>query len=137
SYLRHFADRGQWVPLIDDVLRAKKWFVEIDEFDRRERRLLNFGHTFGHALEAATGFAVSHGVAIVVGMLAAGSLRRSLSGPEVADAELLAHCHGLLDEVPDLSDRLARAELVRFREVFLKDKKHPRDGLRVILPLVD
>ena len=51
------------------MLCAKKWFIEIDEFDRAERRLLNFGHTFGHALEAATEFSVNHGVAVVIGML--------------------------------------------------------------------
>jgi 3-dehydroquinate synthase len=53
------------------TLLAKKWFVEIDEHDVSERQLLNFGHTFGHALEAATDFRVPHGVAIGIGMLAA------------------------------------------------------------------
>ena len=34
-------------------LLAKKHFIEIDEFDKKERLLLNFGHTFGHAIEGA------------------------------------------------------------------------------------
>ena len=33
------------------TLEAKRWFIEIDEFDKAERLLLNFGHTFGHAME--------------------------------------------------------------------------------------
>ena len=47
-------EAGDATPLLFHVLDSKRWFVEIDEFDRKERRLLNFGHTFGHALEAAT-----------------------------------------------------------------------------------
>ena len=33
-------------------LETKKWFIEKDEFDKNERKLLNFGHTFGHAIES-------------------------------------------------------------------------------------
>ena len=57
--------------LIEHVLGVKRWFIEIDEFDRGERRLLNFGHTFGHALEAAVGFSIPHGVAVALGVRAA------------------------------------------------------------------
>jgi 3-dehydroquinate synthase len=134
SYLRDFDDRAHWEPLITGVLSAKKWFVETDEFDHAERRLLNFGHTFGHALEAATGFSISHGVGVVVGMLAASSLRCELFGDDGSDEPLRQHCRVLLGSVPDLSPRLERADLARFRAAFLKDKKHPSDGLRVILP---
>jgi 3-dehydroquinate synthase len=59
------------LPIVDLSLRTKKWFIEIDEFDKRERLLLNFGHTFGHAIEGATEYEVSHGIAVGVGMLAA------------------------------------------------------------------
>ena len=31
--------------LISHTLKCKKWFIEIDEFDKKERKLLNFGHT--------------------------------------------------------------------------------------------
>ena len=134
SYRRHFADRPDWVPLIDGVLSAKKWFVETDEFDHAERRLLNFGHTFGHALEAATEFDVNHGVAIIVGMLAASSLRRSMFGGDGSDEPLRQQCAAILDDVPALGSRLEHADLARFAAAFLKDKKHPPDGLRVILP---
>ena len=122
------------MPLIDGVLSAKKWFVETDEFDRAERRLLNFGHTFGHALEAATEFDVNHGVAIIVGMLAASSLRRGLFGDDGSDEPLRQQCTAILGDVPALGSRLEHADLARFAAAFLKDKKHPPDGLRVILP---
>jgi 3-dehydroquinate synthase len=56
------------------TLESKKWFVEIDEFDQKERKLLNYGHTFGHALESASGMTVPHGIAIGVGMLVANGI---------------------------------------------------------------
>ena len=46
-------------------------FCEKDEFDLNERRALNFGHTFGHAIESASGLTVPHGQAVAYGMLAA------------------------------------------------------------------
>ena len=96
AYLRHFEDRSHWEPLIEGVLTAKKWFVETDEFDRAERRLLNFGHTFGHALETATDYRVNHGVAVIVGMLAAAALRRELYGTDGCDEPLREHCGVIL-----------------------------------------
>lgn len=50
------------------ALAVKKRFIEADEFDRRERRLLNYGHTFGHALEAVSDHRVPHGVAVAWGL---------------------------------------------------------------------
>ena len=49
-------------------LEVKRDFIEEDEFDRGRRNLLNYGHCFGHALEAASDFAIPHGLAVVVGM---------------------------------------------------------------------
>src|SRR3989442_14440144 len=47
---------------------AKALVVAKDERDRGPRAILNYGHTAGHALEAATGFRVSHGRALACGM---------------------------------------------------------------------
>lgn len=55
--------------LIADCVNIKKKYVEEDEFDRAERHVLNFGHTFGHAIEAASGYKVPHGQAVAYGML--------------------------------------------------------------------
>ncbi len=54
---------------IVNSLSIKKNFIESDEFDAGRRNLLNYGHCFGHALETASGFAVPHGQAVVVGMI--------------------------------------------------------------------
>src|SRR5205823_2806535 len=42
--------------------------VEEDEFDRGVRNVMNYGHSFGHAIESATDFAVPHGIAVTMGM---------------------------------------------------------------------
>lgn len=56
---------------VEESLRFKKSFIEADEFDRGERILLNFAHTFGHAYEVASDYAVPHGSAVALGMVTA------------------------------------------------------------------
>ncbi|MBQ3252953.1 MAG: 3-dehydroquinate synthase, partial [Acholeplasmatales bacterium] len=55
--------------IIYESLTVKKRVVELDEFDLKERMTLNFGHTFGHAIELKYGY--KHGEAVAVGMLMA------------------------------------------------------------------
>lgn len=55
--------------VIRDCLNIKRGFMEADEFDRGRRNLLNYGHCFGHALEAASGYYVPHGGAVNIGII--------------------------------------------------------------------
>ncbi len=55
--------------IIYESLTVKKRVVELDEFDQGERMTLNFGHTFGHAIELKYGY--KHGEAVAIGMLMA------------------------------------------------------------------
>ncbi len=57
--------------LVELCCRIKKSIVEIDEKEQGLRRILNYGHTLGHALEAQSAFALSHGEAVALGMIAA------------------------------------------------------------------
>lgn len=50
--------------LIYQSLEVKKVVIEQDEYEKDLRRILNFGHTFGHALEALTGYEIPHGLAV-------------------------------------------------------------------------
>ena len=61
--------------LIVESIKIKADVVQDDEREQGERRILNFGHTFGHAVEALTG--VSHGEAVSIGMMMAA--RRSVA----------------------------------------------------------
>ena len=56
------------VKYIVESLKIKKSVIEIDEFDKDERNLFNYGHTFGHAIETATNYGIKHGQAVTVGM---------------------------------------------------------------------
>ena len=49
--------------LILKSLNIKKKFIQEDEFDNGKRKILNFGHTFAHAIEAYTNYKIPHGIA--------------------------------------------------------------------------
>ena len=55
-------------------LNIKKSYIEDDEFDTGKRNMLNYGHCFGHAIESSTDFAISHGQAVVLGMILANKM---------------------------------------------------------------
>lgn len=57
-----------WVSFIRRSLEVKKAVIEEDEYERDLRRILNYGHTFGHALEAITNHGVPHGIAVAWGI---------------------------------------------------------------------
>lgn len=57
--------------MIERSIQVKRQVVLIDEFDLNERMFLNFGHTFGHALEKQSNYQVAHGFAVAEGMLMA------------------------------------------------------------------
>lgn len=68
DYPRLAEDKKLLTHYILRSLEIKRGFVEADEFDRRERLVMNYGHTFGHAIESATDYAVPHGIAVTLGI---------------------------------------------------------------------
>lgn len=46
----------------------KKQIIEIDEFDNNERKVLNYGHSIGHAIESTSNYYIPHGIAVLMGM---------------------------------------------------------------------
>ena len=123
-------------PLIAHSLAAKKWFIEVDEFDRAERLLLNFGHSFGHALESCTAYALPHGVAVGIGCLAAVNLSCQRE-PGLDDHPLVhslrSQINSILSGLPGLSEALADVERQSFFQYWNSDKKHGPDLYRPIL----
>ncbi len=136
SYLdRYSRFDAEPAALIEHVLQCKRWFVEVDEHDRRERRLLNFGHTFGHAIESAVDNRISHGLAVAVGVLCA------IEHPEAArtaqvDA-LAAHCRTLLAGSDGVAQARESFDGARYEKAFRSDKKHSQESFRLILPAAD
>ena len=109
----------------------KAAIVERDPFERGERALLNFGHTFGHAIEAEQAYAgLNHGEAVAVGMVLAARLSARLGLAGEADTERLAALlarFGLPVRIPpglDPDALLARMRL---------DKKAQASGLLFVL----
>jgi 3-dehydroquinate synthase len=116
--------------------RMKARIVARDERETGDRALLNLGHTFGHALEAAAGFSdrLYHGEAISIGMVLAFafSARRGLCTP--ADAERAAKhlaAVGLPTRIADIPGETPNAD--RLIELIGQDKKVKRGRLTFIL----
>ena len=130
---RHPGANKATAELLVHVLSAKKWFVEIDEFDRKERQLLNFGHSFAHAWEAATRFAVPHGVAVAIGMMAA--VRHPASATNESTRLLDDYCVDILSTVTS-EIRAARetTDWDVFETALRSDKKNSVSILRLVLP---
>ena len=102
-------------------VQIKAEIVGQDESESGRRAVLNYGHTLGHALESASGFALAHGDAVAVGMMYAAHLAHVLSR---IDASRVAHHrdvivahYGLSVEVPR---NVTRARLV---DLMRRDKK--------------
>ncbi len=110
----------------------KAGIVRRDERDTGERLVLNFGHTLGHALEAAAGYGtLRHGEAVAIGMLFAARL--SVDADLMAESELdrisaLLRTFGLPEALPRGTDIDA---VLGFMEA---DKKKARGKIRFVLP---
>jgi len=108
---------------IDDIVRTiniKRKIVRKDPFEKNLRMLLNFGHTFGHAIELESNFNVKHGVAISYGMLISieEGIKRGITK------------HDIYDEVKDLliKHNLVKEPLLS-KDKYLKYLKHDKKNL--------
>lgn len=70
--LKH--DYLKTIEYMESTLSFKKNLIELDEFDTGIRNTLNFGHTFGHAIETTTNYYVPHGQAVSIGILIANKI---------------------------------------------------------------
>ncbi|RWB97419.1 MAG: 3-dehydroquinate synthase, partial [Mesorhizobium sp.] len=132
-----FAGGPERAEAIAEACRAKAEVVARDEFETGDRALLNLGHTFGHALEAATQYdsaRLVHGEGVAIGMALAYrfSSRLNLASPDDA-ARVEAHLRavGLPWCMADIPGELPVAEaLLAF---ITQDKKVSRGALTFIL----
>lgn len=129
EYEAALTDRTVLRGLIRRSLEIKKAMIEVDEFDEGPRNVFNYGHSFGHALESYTNYAIPHGIAICFGMDIANHVSVTLGLLPAADA---AEMRRLLERnwkptVPDVTD------LDRYLGLLRKDKKNVGSDVRVIL----
>lgn len=117
--------------LIKRCCQLKAQVVEQDEKESGLRAILNYGHTFGHAVEQLSNFTIPHGSGVAIGMNVAGTLaaERGLWSREenLRQQELLKKLRMPIN-VPA---GFAPAELL---EVMRSDKKNDTSGIRLVLP---
>lgn len=116
--------------VIAQCVSMKRDLVEADEFDTGARQLLNLGHTLGHAIEAGSGYAVSHGRAVAAGMAV-------VTRAAVRKGVCPLKCRTILEELLRryyLPDRtvLPPEELY---EKTLSDKKRSGDRVNLVVPV--
>ena len=124
-------DTNAVAPIITASCRVKARVVAKDEREAGLRRILNFGHTAGHAIEAVTRYRrFRHGEAVAYGMLAAADLAVRRGSFQETDRAALADLIARLGPLPALGD-LSAQKLV---ETMRHDKKVIRGRLHVVLP---
>ena len=124
---------GAVAALVRDAAAVKAAVVEADEREAGDRALLNFGHTFGHALEREAGYgALTHGEAVALGMRAALHLSSSLAGGRTAGAlsERFRAADALVARLAPEPPALDRGALVA---AMASDKKRTAAGLRFVV----
>jgi 3-dehydroquinate synthase len=132
-FTTHFSEnpaKANLEPLIRDALTTKKGFIEKDEFDHGVRRMLNYGHTFGHALESVTGYAIPHGTAVVVGMdiinfisVAYGKMSSSV----------FQQLHSIICSRFSFSTHITPAQIDAIANAASKDKKRTSAGIHLAI----
>ena len=119
------------MPIIAESCRIKGEVVTADEREAGPRRILNFGHTAGHALEAVTRYRrFRHGEAVGYGMLVAAELATARGALADADRQALADLIASLGPLPPIADLSASALL----EAMQHDKKIIAGKLHFVLP---
>jgi len=117
-------------------LHTKKRFIEEDEFDDGPRLLLNFGHTIGHAIEAATHFSINHGVAVGIGMFAEIQLGHAFKATKISSSREVAlgsYVKGLLADIPEMVGALQFLDIEAAMKAFKSDKKHSSNEYVVVV----
>ena len=118
--------------IIRQAMAVKIQVIEEDPFEQGRRAALNLGHTIGHAVEIASGFSLSHGEAVAIGMVVETQLAEKIG---LAD-------HGLAENIAGVLQHLGLPTVIPpglDREVILHsmgyDKKRAGGKLRFALPV--
>ena len=130
---------GLFLKIIKKCIGYKNKIVSIDPFDDGERLALNFGHTFAHAFESASGGRIAHGAAVGLGMFAELALAKFIYGENAGNKSLASE---LLKFIRDCSaykklDRLIKRDKI-FEELqnFIFHDKKTRGNRTVRMPVV-
>ena len=129
NYKKAFNNNKALISLIKKNLEIKKYFIELDEFDRKERLLLNYGHSFGHAIESLTNYKIPHGIAVSYGMDIANFISFKLNFISYASYKKIKSQLQLI--WADI--RLENINIKDFEGALSKDKKNINKSYQLIL----
>jgi 3-dehydroquinate synthase len=125
-----FEDAGVMRRYVRASLEIKRRIIEEDEFDRGPRNVMNYGHSFGHAIESATRFEIPHGIAITIGMDMANFVSMRL-GPGTAETYERMRSVLAANAAGYGAVAIGSGAVV---EAIGKDKKNVGSELRLVLP---
>jgi 3-dehydroquinate synthase len=117
--------------MIYNSLKFKNKILEIDPLDQGERLKMNYGHSFGHALESATNFGIPHGIAVNIGLDIANFIAYKIENINENDFNTL---HDLLFSNLKQSD-FVDFDFDTFKKALKKDKKNDSDYYNLIIPI--
>ena len=111
-------------------LLIKRNLIQVDEFDRGPRNVMNYGHSFGHAIEIATDYEIPHGIAVTIGMDMANFVAAELGFSSV---DQFKRMHPVLQRN---SAGFAPVDIRRepLMTALRRDKKNTATHLRLVLP---
>jgi len=124
-------DRTVLKHIITECCRIKADIVEKDEKENGLRTILNYGHTFGHALETLTNYKFRHGEAVAIGMICAADTSKKMAKineENVSEQENLIRSAGLPTKI---EQKISARTIVRIMQL---DKKMLNGRMRMVLP---
>lgn len=128
-----YSNRNLMSELILSSLVLKNKILEIDPLDQGLRLKMNYGHSFGHALESATNFEIPHGIAVTIGLDIANfiSSESGYLGHEQFEA-----LHNIINVNLKPSD-FVPFDFDKFIVSLKRDKKNTKDKYMVVIPVAD
>ncbi len=123
--------QGSWLELIPRSMAVKLRLVQEDPFEQGRREALNLGHTIGHAIERLSGYTISHGEAVAMGLVAEARLAEIIGLAQDGLASQISAVLGALKLPVEIPAWIIPQELVSAMQV---DKKRQAAELRFSLP---
>jgi len=118
--------------IVKRAMKVKIDIIEEDPFEKGRRAVLNLGHTFGHALEAGSGYKIRHGEAVAIGMVMAARLSVKLG---LASRNLLDSIQNSLISLGLPVEYEGQVEWEVIKQLIGMDKKRAGGKPKFVLPL--
>lgn len=123
-------DKNKLKEYVENSLLFKKKYIEEDEFDKGIRINLNFAHTFGHAFETISKYAIPHGTAVAMGMVVANRVSYKRGW---LDTDSVERMEKILFQIIDFDMSSISIDIKEIIAAIRKDKKQVSTDLTAVL----